>query len=305
MTGQPLTVNGHEIAVSNRDKVFFPGSGLTKGDLIVYYRRIADVALPHWRGRPLSMHRFPDGIDGTSFFQKNVPDYFPDWIERETLRKENGSVTYVVASNAATLVYLADQACITPHVGLSRVDRIDAPDRLIFDLDPSGDDFAEVQSAARRLKALLEELEVDAFVQTTGSRGLHVVVPLDRSASFDEARSFARSVAGHLAERYPAELTVEQRKQARGRRVFLDYLRNAYGQTAVAPYAVRAIAGAPVATPLSWSEALAAGLSPRQYTIENLFRRLGQREDPWVEIDRRAQAIAAAGRKLEALIDGS
>ena len=153
MTDDAMKIDGHEIAVSNQDKVFFPESGLTTGDLIDYYRRIADVALPHWRERPLSMHRFPDGIDGRSFFQKDVPDYFPDWIERKTLRKESGSVTYVVANNAATLVYLADQGCITPHIGLSRVDRIDAPDRLIFDLDPSGDDFTQVQSAARRLKA--------------------------------------------------------------------------------------------------------------------------------------------------------
>lgn len=302
MTDDTMKIDGHEIAVSNLDKVFFPESGLTKGDLIDYYRRIADVALPHWRERPLSMHRFPDGIDGKSFFQKDAPDYFPDWIERKTLRKENGSVTYVIANNAATLVYLADQGCITPHIGLSRVDQIDAPDRLIFDLDPSGDDFAKVQSAARRLKALLDELELDAFVQTTGSRGLHVVVPLDRSAHFDEVRSFARMLAEHLAERHPDELTVEQRKRARGSRVFLDYLRNAYGQTAVAPYAVRAIAGAPVATPLTWPEALADGLSPRRYTIENIFRRLGQKDDPWIEIGRRGKSIAGARKRWEALV---
>jgi bifunctional non-homologous end joining protein LigD len=294
-----ITIDGHEIALSNLDKVLFRESGLTKGDLIGYYRKIADVALPHWRGRPLSMHRFPDGIAGENFFQKDMPDYFPDWIERATLRKESGRVTYVVANNAATLVYLANQACITPHVGLSRVDRIDAPDRLIFDLDPSGNDFSAVQNGARHLKALLDELGLDSFVQTTGSRGLHVVLPLDRRADFDEVRGFARAVAAHLAERHPDTLTVEQRKQARGSRVFLDYLRNAYGQTAVAPYAVRAIEGAPIATPLTWQEALTADLSPRQYTIENIFRRLGQRSDPWAGIESKGQSIAAAARKLE------
>lgn len=302
MTDKTIKIGGHEITVGNLDKVFFPESGLTKGDLIDYYRRIAEVALPHWRGRPLSMHRFPDGIAGKSFFQKDMPDYFPEWVERKALRKQNGSVTYVVANNAATLVYLADQGCITPHVGLSRVDDIDAPDRLIFDLDPSGDDFAVVQGAARKLKDLLDELELDCFVQTTGSRGLHVVVPLDRSADFDEVRSFARMVADHLAEQHKDELTVEQRKQARGERVFLDYLRNAYGQTAVAPYAVRAIEGAPIATPLTWPEALAEGLSPRQYTTRNIFRRLGQKDDPWADIGRRGKSITDARKQLEALV---
>jgi bifunctional non-homologous end joining protein LigD len=298
MTDETMNIDGHEIALSNVGKVLFPASGLTKGDLIAYYRRIADVALPHLRDRPVSMQRFPDGIGHGGFFQKSIPDYFPDWIERKTLEKEGGSVTHVVANNAATLVYLADQGCITPHVGLSRIDRIDAPDRLIFDLDPSGDDFAEVQGAARKVKAVLDKLELDSFVQTTGSRGLHVVVPLDREARFDEVRGFARLLAEHLAERYPEELTVEQRKAARGERVFLYYLRNGYGQTTAAPYAVRAIEGAPIAAPLTWPEALTDGLSPRKYTIENTFRRLGQMDDPWAEIDRKAKPMADALSRL-------
>ncbi len=296
-----IEIDRHEIALSNADKVLFPESGLTKGDLVDYYRRIADVALPHLRGRPLSLQRFPDGIGSHGFFQKDRPDYFPAWIEGKALSKEDGSVTYVVADNAATLVYLANQACITPHVGLSRVDRIDAPDRLIFDLDPSGDDFSEVQDAARKVRALLAELDLVSFVQTTGSRGLHVVVPLDRSADFDEVRGFARALAQHLARQHPDTLTVEQRKQARGDRVFLDYLRNAYGQTAVAPYAVRAIEGAPIATPLTWPEALAPDMSPRKYTISNIFRRLGQTGDPWAHIDREATSLAAAHERLRAL----
>jgi bifunctional non-homologous end joining protein LigD len=305
MSDQALNIDGHEIAVSNQDKVFFPETGLTKGDLIDYYRRIADVALPHLLGRPVSMHRFPDGIGKDGFFQKNIPDYFPQWVERKTLEKEGGSVTHVVVNNAATLVYLADQGCITPHIGLSRVDRIDAPDRLVFDLDPSGDDFADVQSAARKVKALLDEFGLSAFVQTTGSRGLHLVVPLDRSASFEEVRPFARTLAEHLAEQYPDLLTVEQRKAARGGRVFVDYLRNAYAQTMVATYAVRAIEGAPVAAPLTWSEALADGLSPRKYTIENIFRRLGQKDDPWAGIDREAQSLANARAKLQDIVAAS
>lgn len=296
-----IEIDRHEIALSKLDKVLFPEAGLTKGDLVDYYRRIADVALPHLRGRPLSLQRFPDGIGNHGFFQKDRPDYFPAWIDGKALPKEDGSVTYVVADNAATLVYLANQACITPHVGLSRVDRIDAPDRLIFDLDPSGDDFALVQDAARKVRGMLDELDLVSFVQTTGSRGLHVVVPLDRSTDFDEVRSFARVLAQHLAGQHPDKLTVEQRKQARGSRVFLDYLRNAYGQTAVAPYGVRAIEGAPIATPLTWQEALAPDMSPRKYTISNIFRRLGQTGDPWAHIDREATSLAPAHKRLQAL----
>ncbi|MGF1612221.1 MAG: non-homologous end-joining DNA ligase [Kiloniellales bacterium] len=298
MTAQPFVISGHEIELSNLDKVLFPKSGLTKGNLVEHYRRIAEIALPHYRDRPLSMHRFPDGIEGEGFFQKNLPGYFPDWIDRVDLRKEGGMVTYVIANNAATLVYLANQACITPHLSLARQDRPDHPDRLIFDLDPSDDDFGKVQDASKRLRALLEELALTSFVQSTGSRGLHVVVPLDRSASFDAARGFARALADCLAERYPDLLTVEQRKSKRGQRVFLDYLRNAYGQTAVAPYAVRAIEGAPVATPLKWEEVGSRDLSPRKYTIRNIFRRLAQTGDPWSDIARRAHSLGAAQERL-------
>lgn len=298
---ETITVDGHEIELSNLDKILFPDSGITKGDLVDYYRRIAPVALPHWRGRPLSMHRFPDGIGEDGFFQKEVPGYFPDWIDRIELPKQDGTVTYAVADNAATLVYLANQGCITPHLSLARRDKPDHPDRLIFDLDPSDDDFAKIQRAAKRVRALLDDLDMASFVQTSGSRGLHVVVPLDRSADFDEARTFARDAAERLVERYPQEFTVEQRKDKRGDRVFLDYLRNAYGQTSVAPYAVRAIEGAPVATPLRWSEAGAGDLDPRKYTLRNIFRRLSRIDDPWEQLPRRRYSISAAAKRLATL----
>lgn len=297
-----ITIDGHEIELSNLDKVLFPESGLTKGDLVDYYRRIAEVALPYYRERPLTMHRFPDGIGEEGFFQKDIPDHFPDWIDRAELKKQNGTVTYVIANNAATLVYLADQGMITPHLGLSQTDEIDTPDRMIFDLDPPDDDFAKVQAAARWLRELLEVLEINAFVQTTGSRGLHVVVPLDRSAGFDAIRDCAGRLADVLAGQHPEELTVEQRKAKRGDRIFLDIARNAYGQTAVAPYGVRARAGAPVATPLDWDEALAHDMSPRKYTIANVFRRLGAKNDPWAKISKaaiNARSLRAALEKVE------
>jgi len=301
VAGRTITVDGRSIEIGNPDKVLFPESELTQADLADYYRRVAPSALPHLKGRPLSMQRFPDGIGASGFFQKDIPDYFPDWIGRAELSAEDGTVTYVVAEDAATLVYLANQACITPHVGLSRVDRPDVPDRLIFDLDPSDDDFAKVQRTAQRLKALLDRIELPSFVMLTGSRGLHVVVPLDRKNAFDEVRAFARSIADHLAARHEDEITAKQRKAARADRVFVDYLRNAYGQTTVAPYGVRAREGAPVATPIDWSEAGSGTLQPERYTIRNLFRRLAQKPDPWRDIDKHRASLARAIKALGAM----
>ncbi len=297
MSEETITVDGREIALSNLDKPFFPEDGITKGDLVDYYRRIAPVALPHWRDRALSMHRFPDGIGEEGFFQKDMPGHFPGWIDSAELPKEGGSVTHILANEAATLVYIANQGCITPHLALARADAPDRPDRMIFDLDPSDDDFGKVQEAAERLRARLEALDLPVFVQTTGSRGLHLVVPLDASAPFDPVRAAARRVAETVAEEAPDLATMAQRKASRGNRVFLDTLRNAYGQTAVAPYAVRARPGAPVATPLTWEEALSADMTPRKYTIANIFRRMGQTDDPWAGLDAHpADAAAFAGR---------
>jgi bifunctional non-homologous end joining protein LigD len=286
-----VRIEGHAIELKNLDKPLFPESGLTKGGLVDYYRRIAATALPHYRDRPLSMQRFPDGIGDDGFFQKDRPDHYPEWIASVSLKKQGGRIEHVIVNDAATLVYLANQACITLHLALARADKPHHPDRLVLDLDPSDDDFAKVQRTAKRLKDLLDELELESFVQTTGSRGLHIVVPLDRSADFDRVRRYAKRLAETLAGRYPDEVTTEQRKNKRGKAVFVDYLRNAYGQTAVAPYSVRAIENAPVATPLRWGEVGDKRLRPQKYTIGNLFRRLGQIDDPWAGIDRHRQSI--------------
>jgi bifunctional non-homologous end joining protein LigD len=297
-----LEVEGRVVEVSSPDKVLFPQAKLTKADLAGYYARIADTMLPHLAGRPISMQRFPDGIDGETFFQKDVPDYFPDMIRTESVEKEDGTLDMVIAEEAATLVYLANQACITPHVWLSRIDQPHRPDRLIFDFDPSGDKFGPVRDAARRMRDLLEDTGLAAFVMTTGSRGLHVTVPLDRSGDFDAVRGFARRCAELLVSRRPDHLTLEHRKAKRGDRVYIDTMRNGYAQTAVAPYSVRARPRAPVATPLEWDEVGRA--RPDSYTIENLFRRLGRKDDPWAGIDRETGAVGEASKRLEEMERG-
>ena len=300
---ETIQVGGYEIQSSHSDKVFFPDAGITKGDLVEYYRRIAPSMLPHLRGRPLMMQRFPDGINASGFYQKQAPGYFPAWIDTVSVQvqgRENENM--VVCGHAAGLVYLAEQGCITPHVWLSRRDRLHRPDRLIFDLDPAGRDFAPVRFAARALRKILTELGLTPFLMTTGSRGLHVVAPLDQSDAFDAVRTFARDLGRLLSARHPDRLTTETRKEKRRGRLFLDYLRNSYAQTTVAPYGVRALPGAPVAAPLDWGELGRGGLTAGSYTIRNIFRRLGQKADPWADINRHARSLDEPRKRLDDLL---
>ncbi|HSA52986.1 MAG TPA: non-homologous end-joining DNA ligase, partial [Yinghuangia sp.] len=232
-----VRVSGHTVRITRPEKVLFPQDGITKADLVAYHRAVAARMLPHLRGRPLMLERYPDGIDHRPLMQKNAPDYFPDWIERAEVGKTGGTVVHALADNAAALAYLANQASVTLHRWLSKADRPDHPDRMVFDLDPPGDDFPVVRDAAFALRDLLDELELRATVMATGSRGLHIAVALDRRADFDTVRAFAHDTAEVLAARHPDTLTTAPRKQARGGRLYLDVQRNAYAQTAVAPYA--------------------------------------------------------------------
>ena len=298
-----LRIGAYVIELTHPDKVLFPGPRpLTKRDLVEYYRRIAPTMLPYLAGRPVVMQRFPDGIAGEGFFHKDIPDYFPEWIDRVTLPKKGGTVTHVVCNNAATLVYLASQACITPHVWLSRADRPRHPDRLIFDLDPPADDFAPVRRAARLVGTLLADLGLTTSVMTTGSRGAYVLVRLDRRADFDVVRTFARDAAALLVRRHPRELTIEPRVADRGGRLYLDTGRNAYAQSAAPPYAVRARPGAPVATPITWRELDRPSLDARSYRADNVFRRLARAGDPWRSLARRGQSLARARTALTKLL---
>jgi bifunctional non-homologous end joining protein LigD len=291
-----------KVEVSRPGKLLFPDDGVTKGDLAAYYERVAEHMLPHVKGRPVSMQRFPDGIGGYGFFHKDVPDHFPGWIRRVKVAKRGGSITHAAIWDADTLVYLADQACITPHVWLSRMDRVRQPDRLVIDLDPSVEDFAAIRKAARAAGELLEELGLAPFAMVTGSRGVHVWSPLRRGSDFEEVKAFARGAARVLAARHPDELTTEARKAKRGDRILLDVARNAYAQTAVPPYAVRARPGAPVATPLEWKELSDSRLRPDRWNVKNLFRRLASKGDPWADIGARTRGLSGPRKRLEAVV---
>jgi bifunctional non-homologous end joining protein LigD len=263
--------------------------------------------LPYLRDRPLSMERYPDGITGERIVQKNVPRYFPDWIARTRVKKQGGTLVQVICDRPATLVYLANQACIEMHAFLSRTGALDRADQLIFDLDPPDDHrFDQVKHLALGLRQLLEEeLGLTAFVKTTGGRGLHVHVPLNARDDFDTVRRFARQASDVLAAREPDILTTEQRKDSRGDRVYSDVMRNAYAQTAVAPYSVRARPGAPVATPLDWAELKDASLTPHQFTLRTMGGRLDRLGafDPWAGMARRRYGLTRAAQRLAKLTD--
>ncbi|MFD3734204.1 non-homologous end-joining DNA ligase [Streptomyces sp. NPDC058632] len=295
------------VGIHRPGKVLFPGGGgvreYTKSDLVEYHRAVAPFMLPHLRGRPLMLERRPDGIDGPAFMQKHTPGTYPEWITRVEVGKEDGTVRHTVCDDTATLLYLVDQASITLHRWLSRADRIERPDRLVFDLDPSGDDFEAVREAARLLAELLDELNLPSAPMTTGSRGLHVVVPLNGGHDFDDVRDFAREVADTLVEAHPDRLTTAARKKERAGRLYLDVQRNAYAQTAVVPCTVRALPGAPVATPITWDQLDDPELHARRWTVADAVAHL--RTGPWAGLPRRGRALGPARRRLNALSGGS
>ncbi len=292
----------HTVDITNEEKELFPKAHITKGELINYYMRIAPTMIPYIKNRPVTMQRFPQGIKDEGFYQKDASAYFPSWIKRKPIaRKKDGMVNYVVCNNVATLVYLANQLCITPHIWLSKTDKLNYPDRMIFDLDPSPDvSFATIRWAAKKIKALLERLELKAFVMTTGSRGVHIIVPLKRVHTFDQVRTFAHDIAALLADTYPKKLTIEMRKAKRGKRVFIDFLRNSFGATGVAPYAVRAKPGAPIAMPIDWQEL--DNVTSQKFTVKNIFRRLARKKDQWQGIDASATSLKKARKLLDALL---
>ncbi|MFB9658758.1 non-homologous end-joining DNA ligase [Glycomyces mayteni] len=294
-----VTVAGRDITVSRPGKVLFPDDGLTKGDLVAHYEAVAEAMVPHLAGRPLTMRRYPDGIGGPGFFQKDASDHFPDWVRTEAVRSrtDGGTVHYVVCDDAATLVYLANQAAIEFHVWTATVEDLERPDRLVIDIDPpDGTDHAVLHKVARRLRDVYTEIGLTPYVQATGGRGYHVAAPLDRSAGFEAVRELALAVADRLAAEDPDLLTTAQRKNKRGDRIFLDVNRNGFGQTFAAPYTLRARPGAAVATPLDWDE---LGRSrPAKYTPEKIRRRLTRKADPWSAMDAHA---ASAEEALENL----
>jgi bifunctional non-homologous end joining protein LigD len=285
-----LRVGNRNVRVTHEDRVVFPEVGLTKLDVANHYERVAPRMLPYVRDRPLALQAFPDGIEGEGYFMKAVPRYFPDFVKRVTLPKKGGTITHALADNAATLVYLAGQNVVTLHTWLSRAEKPNQPDRLTIDFDPSGGGFAEVRAAARAAGDRLRDIGLVPFAMTTGSRGVHVVCPLRRGPDFSEVHAFARNLAEQMVADDPDHLTLEWHKAERGERIYLDVNRIAYAQHAVAPYAIRPRAQAPVAVPLHWDELSDKTLRPDGWTVKTIGERLDA-DDPWAGMTRRARSL--------------
>ncbi len=284
--------------ITHPEKVLFPDDGITKGDLAEYYRTVAPVMLAHVRGRPITMERYPGGIRWSGFIQKNVSKGFPAWLERVEVPKKDGTVFYPLARDARSLLWLANQNCITPHVWTSRVPRLHQPDMCVFDLDPAEDDLAVLRAAALGLRDLLAEIGLPSWVKTSGSKGFHIVVPLDGKADVGQVAEFAHRVGATLVARDPAHLTQEFSKADRGGRILVDTGRNGYGATFAAAYAVRARPGAPVSAPCTWEEIERGEVGPRTFTLRTVPARIAEIGDLWAGLRRRGRSLARAIRRL-------
>lgn len=290
-----ISIARRTVEVSHPDKALFTHPKITKLQLARHYERVAEAMLPHVRDRPLALQAFPAGIDRPGFYLKSVPRHFPSWIATVEVPKRGGSLTQVLAQNAATLVYLAGQNVVTPHVWLSRADAPRLPDRLIIDLDPApGVGFGTVRATAREAGARLRDAGLVPFAMLTGSRGVHVVCPLRRGPSFGQVHAYARSLAEAMVADAPGKLTLEWRKADRGARIYIDVNRINYAQHAVAPYGVRAKARAPVAMPIEWDELSDSALRPDRWTVRNAAQRLAAQGDAWRGMARRARALPAS-----------
>ncbi len=311
-TTETVEVGGHALVLSNEAKVLWPDDGYTKGDLIAYYRSVAKWILPHLARRPLTLQRYPDGIDGFSFFEKNAPRGLPDWIETVPVRTaESGGrvIRYVVCDDEAALVYVANLAAVVLHVWTSRVESLDAPDFVFFDLDPhEGCTLATLAKVALGLRATVAEIGLTPLVKTSGGSGLHVAIPLAPHYDYEIAKAFAELVARTVNQRLPDHTTLARvpAKRPRGT-VYLDFVQVGRGKTMVAPFSVRSRAGAPVSMPLDWSEveamarkrALQTEGEFARFTMKNARARLAERGDLWSGARWKQQRLEPALKKAQ------
>jgi bifunctional non-homologous end joining protein LigD len=287
--------------ITHPDKVLFPDDRITKGELAAYYEGIAPVMLPHIRGRPITMERYPSGIGEKGFWQKDVSKGFPAWLERVDVPKKDGTVHHPIIRDTRSLIWVANQNTITAHVWTSRVPNLYYPDICVFDLDPSADRPAELRAAALALRELLNELGLPSWLKTSGSKGFHIVVPLDGKAGFGDVARFANSVGTTLVNRDPAHLTQEFSKADRRGRIYVDTGRNGYGATFAAAYAVRAKPGAPVSAPCTWEELEHGEVGPGTFTLRTMPVRVAAVGDLWSDMRRRGRSLTRPLQKLRRL----
>jgi bifunctional non-homologous end joining protein LigD len=288
--------------ITHPEKVLFPDDGITKGELAAYYEAIAPAMLPHVSGRPITMERFPAGIGKKGFFHKDVSKGFPEWLERVEVPKKDGTVHHPIVSDTRSLLWLANQNCITPHVWVSRVPKLSYPDVCVFDLDPPGShDVDVVRAAALALRDLLTELGLTSWIKTSGSKGFHIAVSLDGKTRTGEVARFAHAVGALLVKRDPKHLTQEFSKVDRGGRILIDTGRNDYSATFAAAYAVRPKQGAPVSAPCTWEEIERGKVSPQSFRLRTMSERVASVGDLWEEMRTNRQPLGPAVSRLARL----
>ena len=287
--------------ITHPEKVLFPDDGITKGDLAVYYETISPVILPHVRGRPITMERYPSGIGQKGFWQKDVSKGFPDWLERVKVPKKDGIVHHPVVTDTRSLLWITNQNTITQHIWTSRIPDLKCPDICVFDLDPSTDDPPAVRAAAIALRDLLQELTLPSWIKTTGSKGFHIVVPLDATTPMGQVARFASAVGRVFVSRAPDRLTLEFSKADRSGRIYVDTGRNGYSATFAAPYTVRARRGAPVSAPCTWAEIEHGDVNSQTFTLRNMPERVRTIGDVWADLRRRGRSLKRAMERLRAL----
>jgi bifunctional non-homologous end joining protein LigD len=295
-----VSVDGHNLNFTNLDKVMFPRDGITKRDLIEYYDAVSEWLLPHLKDRPLSLLRFPDGIESERFFQKHVDGKFPPWFRTLAVPSGEGKTReWPVGNEKAELLYLANLGCIDQNPWMSRVQSLDNPDFVLIDLDSHESGYGKIIEAALHVHKFLEELGLKSFPKTTGGDGMHVYIPIAPKYSYDEAKSFAEMLARRLAEMYPNTFTTPRSVSARTKdRVYFDWVQIGRGKTISAPYVVRPKAGAPVATPLEWSE-VTRDLNPKQFHIRNAIDRFRAKGDLFAGVLKTTQSLDRARKQLE------
>jgi bifunctional non-homologous end joining protein LigD len=287
--------------ITHPDKVLFPDDGITKGDLASYYEAIAPLMLPHLAGRPVTMERYPAGIGRKGFWQKDVSRGFPEWLQRVEVPKKDGVVHHAIVTDVRSLLWVTNQNTVTEHVWTSRVPNLDRPDICVFDLDPSEDDPGAVRAAAIELRDLLDELTLPSWIKTTGSKGFHIVVPLDGKTPMDTVARFAHAVGALFVKRAPDRVTQEFSKADRRGRIYVDTGRNGYSATFAAAYTVRARRGAPVSAPCTWTEVERGEVEPRTFTIRNMAARVRKVGDVWGDMRRRRRSLKRAIEKVKRL----
>ena len=286
---------------TNVKKIFWPVEGYTKGDLIAYYERVAPLMLPYLRDRPLVLTRFPDGITGKSFYQKDAPDFAPAWVRTERIysRDTERDIAYLVVDDVEMLRYVANSGAIPIHLWASRIPSLERPDWLVLDLDPKGAPFTDVVRVALALRRILERLELPSYVKTSGATGLHILLPLGARYTYEQCRTFARLLAVMGVEAEPDISTVARPLRARGGKVYIDFGQNGHGQTIVAPYSLRPLPGAPASCPLAWRE-VTPRLDPARFTLKTLPARFDKMADPLTPVLGDGIDMTAALERIEA-----